>query len=187
MRRQLTESRTSHKSSLSGREEGFTLVEVLVALALVTVLAAVGVAAVSAATRAIARGTQQARWNMSVGLLDSVARRAFAGFPPAFWASPPALESSAGEYRIVDRGDQAGYSVSFRFVQVEPVSASRTDRRTILVVSYGSTQVAIPGVRSLSLSPLMSADGRVGGYQLNVAGAAGRSADLKLSFGGQYL
>lgn len=178
MRRQSSGSRILHRNSGPDREAGFTLVEVLVALALVTILGAVGVSAVGAAARAIARGTEEARWNASVALLDTAARRALSGFPPAFWARPPEIESSQGEYRIVDRGDAAGYTVSFRLLEA--------GRKTLLV-SYGPTRVAIAQVTSFTLSPLRTTDGRIGGITLFVTGSTGRTAELKISFGGQYL
>jgi len=185
MARRSGTSRTPQAESRSNPEAGFTLVEVLVALTVVTVLTAVAMGAIGAATRALAHGSEEARWTRSLALFDRAVRTAFSRFPPAFWGRAPVLEETSGGYRIRDLSDASGYSVSFRFVDLP--DGTRGPGGRALVVGFGSAKVAVEGVRRIEFSPLRSGDGRLAGYHIEIGGAGERVGKFVVDFGGQYL
>ncbi|WP_455381076.1 PulJ/GspJ family protein [Salinispira pacifica] len=176
---------TSRPINRSNPEAGFTLVEVLVALSLITMLTAASIGAVGAATRALAHATEGARWTQSLALFDRTVRTAFGRFPPAFWGRPPVLDTGDGIYTIHDVSGASGYAVGFRFV--EPAAGPRGTGGRILVVSFGSAKVAVPGIETIEFAPLRSGDGRLCGYRVGIGGREGESGQFVVAFGGQYL
>ncbi|HUX13659.1 MAG TPA: prepilin-type N-terminal cleavage/methylation domain-containing protein [Spirochaetia bacterium] len=172
------------------RDAGFTLVEVLVALALVTVTGGVGVSAICAAVSAAARGVTEARWNAAVLLFDRAARSAVAAIPVSFWDGPPRLEAVETGFRLTDSARGGRGFVEFRFVR-EPAALDGPDpgpdRAVTLLVIWSDRRVAVPGVCRISFSPIFTGEGRAAGFEALLEGPGARTERFALVYGGQYL
>jgi len=157
-------------------EAGFTLVEVLVALVLISVLAVVGVEGVRTATAAASAILVQVRYNNTLLLFDRIIRDAFSGFPPAFWGRPPTLIRDDAGYRIIDTADGSAYQVTVRAV------TGLDD----LLITYGGKTVLIPGVTKLTVTEARNGQGLVAGYRFALT-VGSRTQSFVADFGGVRL
>jgi type II secretory pathway pseudopilin PulG len=151
-----------------------------VALVLVTVLGAVGVTAVRSAVSAISRVVAESEATAAELTADSILRKAFSRFPPAFWRPVPTLTESAGVYTVSD-GNR--YSVSLTIAK----SGSG------LIISWDGTSAYIPGVTAVAVKPSASvkpagAAGSNGaaGYSITLT-LGRRTSEIVVDYGGLRL
>lgn len=153
---------------------GFTLVEVVAALALLTVLSVVGVSAVQIAIHGLARSLEEARWNTTVLLFDRIVRRGIDELPSAFWAPHPKVRREGDDVFIVD-GSKSGCEV-MRF----------SLRGGILSVATRAATVPFHDITAVSVETVRASDGREGGIRIELVTQSQRQSFL-VAWKGQRL
>lgn len=137
---------------------GSTLVEVVTALALLTVLSAVGLSAAKAAMQGLTASLEEVRWNTTVLRFDRTVRRAIDGLPPAFWAPSPRLRREGGELSIVDGSEVIRFSL----------------RGGLLSVTTRETKVLFRDITAVSVQEVKGSNGREGGMRIELAAGGHR-------------
>ena len=162
-------------TTLRTNEDGFTLVEVLVALLLIGTVGVVGMVGVRAASKAVTRSLSEVRFDSTTLQLDRVLRDAFTRLPRAYWGPPPSLSDSGGSYEVRDTADGSGYTITLKIVAGDQ-----------LLVTYAGRKVLVPGVQHFVLTSLKAEDGKVAGYRFEYV-SQHHKQHLLLDFGGQRL
>lgn len=153
---------------------GFTLVEVVAALALLTVLMAVGVSAIQNAMGGLARDLEEARWNSAVLLFDRTVRSAIDELPPAFWAPPPQVHREGEDVLVVESSQSAREVMCFSY------------RGELLTVATRATTVLFHDITAISVEPVRASDGREGGLRIELVAGSHRQ-DFLVAWKGQRL
>lgn len=153
---------------------GFTLVEVVTALALLTVLSATGLSAVQIAMRGLAKCLEEARWNTTVLLFDRTVRQAIEALPTAFWAPPPQLRKVGADVLIMDVAGGEEEMIRFSL------------RERLLSVATRTTTVLFHEITELSVETERASDGREGGIRIELVAGSHRQEFL-IAWRGQRL
>ncbi len=169
--------KTLRQHILRRSSPGFTLVEVLAAVAIMAVLGAVGASMITTAARAIATTTSAARWNTTLLQLDDALRQAIDGFAPAYWAAPPRVLTTGHGYRVEQTADGAT-----QYVQLSRSDGPPDARR--LIISDGNRTFMFSDIDSFAVEAVRNSAARIGGIAVTVS-RNGRTAKLIVAWKGQ--
>jgi len=153
---------------------GSTLVEVVAAVAVLTVLAGVGMSIVRSALRAVSAALEDARWNTTVLLFERAVRGGIDAFPAAFWEPPPRLLREGSEVRIVSNEEDALTAVRF------------SQKGGLLTLTTRTQTILLHDIASCSVEVARASDGREGGIRVELAGRR-RSQAFLVAWRGQRL
>lgn len=138
---------------------GFTLVEVVTALAILSVLGAVGIFALETAVHAVSTSLVEARWSMTVLQLDTVLRKGIGELPASFWGPSPTVRRTNDGYVIEQRSD--GKTLEVRFSHTEG----------LLMIATPTITAVFRDIVSIDAKPVKTSDGRWGGVAVKIAGS----------------
>jgi prepilin-type N-terminal cleavage/methylation domain-containing protein len=153
-------------------EEGFTLLEVLVGMAILSLLG-VGVwTAVTASFRSAERLQASALANAQILQIDDRLRDCTVRVRAPWWAEPPSIQAAEHTWRIayLDGKPEKKLVVSWN------------DR--VLSIDDGACVSRYPGYSSASLSAAVGADGRVFGLTLTIEGKYVGHISIVARYGG---
>ena len=171
-----TFSRTSPAST-----QAFTLVEVIVALAILSVLVLVAGVLVQSAARGITRSLDEARWNTTLLQFDRFMRRTVAELPASFWGPAPTVTSNAGGCTIEELADGGNKTIALELSKQEVTSGART-----LTVKANDVAVLFRGITGVRAEPVTTTDGRSAGVRITLS-APGHEQDLIINWSGGHL
>ncbi len=154
-------------------EDGFTLVEVLVGLAVISLLGVAVWGAASAAFRGVERARRSALASARALQLDDRFRACIGRVRPAWWAGEPRMESEGGAWRIGDLDGEAEKALVLRWAD------------GVLTIDDGTTSTRHLGYAGVELAPALDTGGRVFGTRLVVEGGALGRLQIVARYGGQ--
>jgi prepilin-type N-terminal cleavage/methylation domain-containing protein len=156
-------------------EDGFTLVEVLVGLAVISLLGVAVWGAAAAAFRGVERARRSALASARAIQLDDRFRACIGRVRPPWWGGEPRMESEGAAWRIGDLDGEAGKALVLRWAD------------GVLSIDDGTTATRHTGYTGVELAPALDTGGRVFGSKLVVVGGALGRLEILARWGGQVV
>jgi len=150
--------RRATRCSSRGSDGGFTLLETLVAM---VVLSALGIgvwAAVTVSTQSITRSRASGRAAVQVLQIDDRLRACVSRVRAPWWFPAPAIEGSDGSWQLPYLDGDPGKSLAISW------------KEAVLSIDDGATLSRYPGFTSARLTPALDADGKPYGVELALEG-----------------